>query len=233
VNRQNGLISIGAFLAMFVLGAIINSFLADGGTYPVPNDTAEHVLRWRSDNGGSVRLTGVAGALAGLAITWHGAWLSSVLRDRHREGSLVVFAGGLVAGVFMLFAGMLQWVVESPETLSDVPLTRAVDRVIYATSGPGSVVGFLLLAGGAGLVLLRTDLVPVWFAWLGVAAGAMSLLSLALLLPEDGSAFGFVSLGRFPSLLWLLATAVLLNGRLRGREETHATPERAGDHSRR
>ncbi|GAB1508104.1 DUF4386 family protein [Actinophytocola sp. KF-1] len=217
MTRRNGIVSIAAFLAMFILGAIINSFLSDGGTYPVPNDTAEHVLQWRSDNGGSVRITGVAGALAGLAIIWHGAWLSAVVRERtsNREASLVVFGGGIVAGAFMLIAGMLQWVVESPETLSDVPLMRAVDRMIYATSGPGSVVGFLLLVGGAGLALRRTGLVPVWFAWLGVAAGVVSLLSLILLLPEDGSAFGFVSLGRFPSLLWLLAAAVLLNGRLR------------------
>jgi hypothetical protein len=217
MRRQNGLISIGAFLAMFIVGAIINSFLSDGGTYPVPNDTAEHVLQWRSANGGSVRLTGVAGSLAGLAMIWHGAWLSAVVRERtgNREGSLVVFGGGIVAGAFMLIAGMLQWVIESPETLSDVALMRAVDRMIYATSGPGSVVGFVLLVGGAGLVLARTDLLPVWFSRLGVAAGAVSLLSLALLLPEDGSAFGVVSLGRFPSLLWLLAAAVMLNGRLR------------------
>jgi len=47
------------------------------------------------------------------------------------------------------------------------------------------------------------------------SAGLLSLLSLILLLPEGGGAFGFVSLGRFPSLLWLLAAAVLLNGRLR------------------
>lgn len=217
MRRQNGLISIGAFLAMFIVGAIINSFLSDGGTYPVPNDTAEHVLQWRADNGGSVRITGVAGSLAGLAMIWHGAWLSAVVRERtgNREGAQVVFGGGIVAGAFMLIAGMLQWVIESPETLSDAALTRAVDRVIYATSGPGSVVGFLLLVGGAGLVLRGTDLLPTWFSWLGVAAGLVSLLSLALLLPEDGSAFGFVSLGRFPSLLWLLAAAVMLNGRLR------------------
>ena len=217
MRRQNGLISIGAFLAMFIVGAIINSFLSDGGTYPVPDDTAEHVLQWRSDNGGSVRITGVAGSLAGLAMIWHGAWLSAVVRERtgHREGSLVVFGGGIVAGAFMLIAGMLQWVIESPETLEDVALMRAVDRMIYATSGPGSIVGFLLLVGGAGLLLRRTDLLPTWFSWLGVAAGVVSLVSLTLLLPEDGSAFGFVSLGRFPSLLWLLAAAVMLNGRLR------------------
>lgn len=217
LSRQNGLISIGAFLVMFLLGAIINSFLSDGGTYPLPDDTAEHVLGWRSDNGGTVRITGVAGSLAGLAIIWHGAWLSAVVRERvqHREASLVVFAGGIVAGAFMLFAGMLQWVIESPETLSDVPLMRAVDRMIYATSGPGSVVGFLFLVGAAGLALRRTDLLPTWFSWLGVAAGLVSLLSLILLLPEGGGGFGFVSLGRFPSLLWLVAAAVLLNGRLR------------------
>lgn len=213
----NGVLSIGAFLAMFLLGAIINSFLSDGGTYPVPGDSADHVLQWRSDNGGSVRITGVAGSLAGLAIIWHGAWLSSVVRHRtnNREAQLVVFAGGVVAGAFMLIAGMLQWVIESPETLADVPLMRAVDRMIYATSGPGSVVGFLFLVGAAGLVLRKTDLLPTWLSLLGVAAGAISLLSLIFLLPAGGGAFGLVSLGRFPSLLWLLATAIILNGRLR------------------
>jgi hypothetical protein len=217
VDPANGLLSIGAFLAMFILGALINSLLADGGTYPVPDDSAEHVLQWRSDNGGTVRITGVVGSLAGLAIIWHGAWLSSVVRVHtgSRERSLVVFGGGLVAGAFMLFAGMLQWVIESPETLSDVPLMRAVDRMIYATSGPGSIVGFLFLVGVAALALRGTDLLPTWFAWLGVAAGLVSLLSLILLLPEDGSGFGFVSLGRFPGLLWLLAAALILNGRLR------------------
>jgi hypothetical protein len=216
-SPTNGLLSIVAFLAMFMLGAVVNSFLSDGGTYPVPDDTARHVLQWRTDNAGTVRLTAVFGALAGLAIIWHGSWLSAVVRERtnNREASLVVFGGGIVAGAFMLFAGMLQWVIESPETLADVPLMRAVDRVIYATSGPGSVVGFLLLVGGAALALRRTTLLPGWFSVVGMVAGVVSLLSLALLLPADGSTFGFVSLGRFPSLLWLLATAIIIRGRLR------------------
>jgi hypothetical protein len=213
----NGLLSIGFFLAMFVVGALINSFLSTGGTYPVPDDTVDRVLQWRGDNGGSVRITGVVGSLAGLGLIWHGAWLSSVVRYRtgNREASLVVFGGGVVAGMFMLVAGMLQWVIESPETLAEPALTRAVDRVIYATSGPGSVVGFLFLAGAAGLALRRTDLLPTWLSNLGVLAGVVSLVSLSLLLPEDGSAFPVVSAGRFPALLWLLATAFLVNRRLR------------------
>jgi hypothetical protein len=216
-SPANGLLSIVAFLVMFMLGAVVNSFLSDGGTYPVPDDAATQVLQWRTDNAGTVRLTAVFGALAGLAIIWHGSWLSAVVRERagSREASLVVFGGGIVAGTFMLFAGMLQWVIESPETLADVPLMRAVDRIIYATSGPGSVVGFLLLVGGAALALRGTALLPSWFTVVGMVAGVVSLLSLALLLPADGSTFGFVSLGRFPSLLWLLATAILLRGRLR------------------
>jgi hypothetical protein len=213
----NGLLSIGFFLAMFILGALINSLLSTGGTYPVPDDTVDRVMQWRTDNGGSVRITGVVGALAGLGLIWHGAWLSTVVRHRtgNREASLVVFAGGMVAGLFMLIAGMLQWVIESPETLSEPALTRAVDRIIYATSGPGSVVGFLFLAGAAALALRRTDLLPPWFSNLGVLAGVVSLVSLSLLLPENGSAFGVVSLGRFPSILWLLATAILVNRKLR------------------
>jgi hypothetical protein len=213
----NGLLSIGFFLAMFILGALINSLLSTGGTYPVPDDTVDRVMQWRMDNGSSVRLTGVVGALAGLGLIWHGAWLSTVVRHRtrNREAALVVFGGGMVAGTFMLIAGMLQWVIESPETLAEPALTRAVDRIIYATSGPGSVVGFLFLAGAAGLAFRRTNFLPQWFSILGVAAGVLSLVSLSLLLPEDGSAFGVVSGGRFPAILWLLAAAILINRRLK------------------
>src|SRR5690349_14696109 len=118
---MNGLLSIGFFLAMFVIGALVNSFLSKGGAYPVPDDSVDRVLQWRGDNGGTIRITGVLGSLAALGMMWHGAWLSSVVRYRtgNREASLAVFGGGLVAGTFLLIPGMLQWVIESPETLAD------------------------------------------------------------------------------------------------------------------
>jgi hypothetical protein len=213
----NGVLSIGVFLAMFVLGALVNSFMSTGGIYPVPSDSAQHVVEWRTANANTVRITAIFGALAGLAIMWHGAWLAAVVRQRtnNREASLVAFAGGLTAGGFMLFGAMLQWIIESPETLADVPLMRAIDRLIYAVTGPGSVVGFLFLVGASALVLRRTTLLPPWLCTLGVVAGAVSLLALALLVPENGEAFAFVSIGRFPSLLWLLASAILIGRRLR------------------
>jgi hypothetical protein len=218
----NGMLSIGIFIGMFVLGALINSFASKGGIYPAPGDSAQHVVEWRTANADTVRITGVVAAFAGLAIMWHGAWLATVVRQRtnNREASLLTFAGGLVAGGFMLFGAMLQWILESPETLADVPLMRAFDRLLFAVAGPGSVVGFLFLAGASALALRGTTLLPAWLSVLGVIAGGLSLLSLLLLVPQGGEGFALVSTGRFPALLWLIAVSILIGRRLRSTAST-------------
>lgn len=211
-----GLATLVGFLALFVLGGVINSVLSKGGGYPLPGDPLAEVRQWRAVNGDTVRLTGVIGALGGLLLIWHGSWMSTVVRVRGRDDQLarLSFAGGLIAGLFLLFGGMLQWVVESPDTLGDLPLMGAIDRLIYATTGPGSVVGLALLVGAASVALARSGLIPAWLARIGYAATALALLSLVMLLPEGGETFGFVSPARFPALLWLLATAVLAGRRL-------------------
>jgi hypothetical protein len=211
-----GLLTIGAFLALFVLGAVINSFFAEGGPYPQPSDTAERTVQWRTDNGVAVRFTGVMGFVAGLLLVWHGSWLAAVVarRTNNRQLTQLTFAGGMISGAFLLFGGLLQWIIQSPETLADVPLMRALDRLIFATAGPGSVIGFLLLVGAGAVALRRAGLIPTWLSWAGVVAAGLAPVSLLMLLPEGGELFNLVSLGRFPSLLWLLAIAVIVGRRL-------------------
>jgi Domain of unknown function (DUF4386) len=212
-SARGGVLSSLAYLALLIGGLVVSVALAKGA-YPTPTASPEEILRWRQDNASAVRIAGVALGLSGLALIWYAAWLGAVLR---RQASLLTFAGGLISGGFLLLSGLLHWVVQRPETLAQVPVMRTLHQLIFVTAGPGFVTGLALLTGASSIALIRARLVPTWLGVTGVAAGALSLVAQLALIPEGEELFGIVPVGRFLTMLWMVAVAVAVGRRLAAR----------------
>jgi hypothetical protein len=204
-----------AYLVLLLGGLVVSVALAKG-SYPTPTASPEEILRWRLDNASGVRIAGATLALSGLALIWYSAWLGAVVgrRAESAAAALLTLAGGLISGGFLLLSGVLHWVVQRPETLEQIPVMRVLHQLIFVTAGPGFVAGLSLLTAASSVALIRARLLPVWLGTIGVIAGVLSLLVLVALIPEGGELFGIIPVGRFLTMLWMVAVAVVVGRRL-------------------
>ncbi|MER7000505.1 hypothetical protein [Streptomyces sp. NPDC000410] len=204
-----GVITIALFIVLFFVSAFLNAEI------PQPDAPLKEITDWRGDNGSAIRLAGALFITSALILTAFSAWLASVVRSVGRaQDSLVIFAGGLFSALGLFLNGALQWVAERPETLRHDQAAQLLHQMVFVLGGPVVVIGSaLLVTVGAGS-LLRAKLLPTWFGGLGVVIGLIDLAALASLLPESVDMMILLPIGRFTSMAWLLAAAIVVTRKL-------------------
>jgi hypothetical protein len=194
---------------LLVAGLIISTALA-GETFPAPFAPADVVESYFRNNRTAVAVTAFFTFASGVPLAVYAATASARLRNLgvRNPGATIALVGGIVAAVFLCLSGMLSWVLSRPETAGEAPVVHALQGLTFMTGGPGHVVALGLLLAGIAVPGLLAGLLPRWVAIAGLAIAAVcELATLALLV--DG-AIVVVPVGRFGSLLWLIAAAVLL-----------------------
>ena len=123
-------------------------------------------------------------------------------------GRMISLVGGTVAAAMLALSGLIQFTLTGSGIASSPPVLRAFYALSTATGGQGFVIfEVLLLAGISVIGLLGGALRPV-LAWFGLVVAAVSeLATLSIAFP----ALNFLlPVGRFGSLVWILAIAFLL-----------------------
>lgn len=126
-------------------------------------------------------------------------------------GRTIALVGGAAAAVLLALSGLATLTLTRPEVASNADVVRALHGLAFAAGGPGFVVFSGLLLAGISVPALIGRLAPAWVGWFGlVVAGACELASLSGL--SDGFTL-LLPVGRFGTMVWLVATALTLSGR--------------------
>jgi hypothetical protein len=123
-------------------------------------------------------------------------------------GATIALAGGVLASATLSLSGLLNWTLSRPEVSADTALVRALSTLSFLVGGPGHVVPLGLLIAGIAVPSVIAGLLPRSVAWVGIAIAVVAELSaLALVFAPLNI---LLPIARFPALIWLVVTGVLL-----------------------
>jgi hypothetical protein len=201
------------FGGLFLLG-LIGFVLADLAAYPSPfSTTTSEVEDYFRESRDPTRFNALVQLAATLPLLIYSAVAATRLRalgDRSAAPTIALAAGTASAACLALSA-MTQWALSRPHTLDEGgALVRSLQDLAFAAGGPGHV-GFLgLLVAAVSLAAWSGRHLPPWIAALGGLVAALSMLSILALIFDDASVL--LPVARFPTFIWLLATAMALSG---------------------
>jgi hypothetical protein len=176
---------------------------------PQDKDSDAKIVAYFADH--SHRVRGIVGFfvfLAGLVLLlgFLGALRERLVEAEGGSGrwSALVFGAGIASvplwGVSMLLANAASFAANETSSFRLDPNTFRLFADTAYFAWVAAVVVSSLVVWGTSAVALRANLLPRWYAWLGVPAGVVQL-------------FGFFFFPFFVWWLWLVVTSVLLVAR--------------------
>jgi hypothetical protein len=204
--RGPALVSAGLFVLSLLIGLV-----AAGKVYASPfvDDAvsaaffADHTtaIQW-------VALTQFGSAIALVVAT---AAIGSRLRalaPGFPSLTTLAVSGGVVAATLLALNSLVQWALSHPSVTSDPATRRGLHYLFFGLGGFAHVAALGLLVGGVSLVALRTGVLPRWFALVSLVVSVLAVLSPLTFVGESLTLL--IPLGRFPTLVWLVAIGFLL-----------------------
>jgi hypothetical protein len=183
-------------VAFVVLVLVV--FILEGET-PDVDDRAREVVDFYADNEGQTFFASVILALASVLLIFFAATLRGALRRGEEAAgvlSVAAFGGGVVAAAgFGVDAAFRFALADSAEDI-DPAAAQALNALFGDFFFP-MVVGLSALVLATSLAALRTRIVPVWLAWVGIVIVVVFFTPL-----------GFIAF--LASGLWIAAVSVLL-----------------------
>jgi len=186
----------------FIAGVLLSSASPDS------KDSDAKVIAWYADHGH--RLVNIIGAyllaFCGLFFLWFVSGLRQRLRAAEGPGGRLasVALGGGVLFVGMLWVGAAALVaISGGESFGGVPLLKNADlaRFLPQIGFPAILVfaafGAIALIDATSIVIIRTGVLPRWFAWLGFVCTVVLL-------------FGAIFIPMIALPIWLVAASVIL-----------------------
>jgi uncharacterized membrane protein len=201
-----------AFAVLLVFGWFLS-----GGDTPDYQATDEVWTNWANDNRSRSGIAAFLVLLAGFALLHFAATIRDVLGSAEMtvRGSVqlarVAFAGAVVGAAAIATAIVMVAAATSEGADADPIVSRAVAGA--ATAGPYLVaaMGFAALLGAAGLLTLRSGVLPRWtgiVALIGAVAFLVTFLTVVAGTGED-SVFGYGFLpGILALVIWSFATSI-------------------------
>jgi hypothetical protein len=182
--------------------------LAMSANSPDNSDPDAKIISWYADHGHRVGVVIGAFVLAfcGLFLLWFASGLRQRLRVAEGpEGRLAnVALGGGVLLVAMLWVGAAALgaipagvSLGGSKELTDADLGRFLPSVGFGAILIFGMFGAIALIDATAVVIMRTGVLPRWFAWLGFVCGVVLL-------------FGAVFLPVIALPIWLIAASVVL-----------------------
>jgi hypothetical protein len=200
-------------VASFMLSLLVGLLFA-GRVYLSPSAADSVLQRYVVENHMTVQVVAFLQFGSALALAALTCLLSSRLREvapGQAGATTAVALGGGVAAAFLALNALVQWVLSHTQVAAQPALLRALSYLFWMLGGAGHTAWLGLLVAGASLVALRQRLLPRWLGRAGLVVAGISALSLLTMLTTDVVAL--IPLGRFPALVWLVATSVLVSGR--------------------
>lgn len=197
-------------LGILLLSLLLAGLLSGGQVFVSPFAPATDVMRFYQQDVAAVRIAGVLqfGSAVPLGIFAATVYARQLRLGVKVPGPAIGYFGGIAGAVFLMFSGLVTWLLSRPEVTVDLTLVRALAFLAFATGGVGFVVGLGLLVAGLAVPALILRFIPRWLAWTGLVLAALSELSFLSLAIEPLQFL--LPIGRFGGMLWLVAVGFML-----------------------
>lgn len=193
------------YLAFLVLGASQVS-----ASFHIPLDSASEAVAFVAARGGSIRWGSFFELASAMPLCVFIATTTSRLRflGVRAAGESIAFVGGIIATMMLMLSALSTWSLTRPGVAGTAGAVHALQALGFIGGGPGFVVPLGLFLAGVSLTAGISRFVPRWVMWLGiVTAVACELASFTLV---NFTAGYFIPVGRFISILWMIAVSLTL-----------------------
>jgi hypothetical protein len=193
------------YLALMVAGASRIT-----AAFDIPQGSANQAAAYIAKNGWSIQWGSFFELGSAIPLAVFIATAISRLRflGVRAAGELIGLSGGMIAVVMLFLSALASWSLTRPGVAEATGAVRALQALSFAGGGPGFVVPFGLFVAGVSVTAGLHKLMPRWLMWLGIfIAVACELATLTLL---DFRAGYFIPVGRFLSIVWMIAVAITL-----------------------
>ena len=179
---------LGLFLVSLVLGVAFT-----GSVYSSPFVDDGEIARYYAGNAGALRWIAFTQFLSALALLVFTAAVAE------RPNTRLAVAGGYLAAGLLAANALTQWVLTHDDVISSPETRRGFHLLFFGLGGFGHVAAAGVLVAG----LCLTGALPKVLRQIGLVLAVVSMLSLFTFVTE--SATLLIPVGRFPTLLWLVA----------------------------
>lgn len=202
-----------AYVVFFLASLVVPNLLGqtDGAALVTPYSADVDVVRYLATAPrGAVPVGAFLQAMSALALLVFAGGAADYV-DRiapHRAHAGLARTAGTVASGFLLLSASVQWVLALPAVGTELAVYRAVMDLAFITGAAAQVSTTGLLVGAVASAARRAQTLPGWLNWSGLAAAALSLLSVVSLLAPAASPA--LPIGRYLGMAWFLCLAVVL-----------------------
>jgi hypothetical protein len=198
-----------AFLVLFAASGLAGPLIGSG-TVPSPSSHAGVVERYFAANHTA---TGVGAAFllaAATALVFFSAivWSRLTFLAPNVPGPAIAGFGGLSAAALLAVGGSEQWLLSRPAVTSQPGLVRMLDDAVFVTAGPAHTGALAMLMLGVAVTTWFVRRTPPWLSMLGVLLAVVDIASTLSLLTSTLTPL--IPIGRFGSMLWIVAISVAL-----------------------
>jgi hypothetical protein len=185
------------FVVLVVIGALI------GGNPPKPSDSAAKIMKYFQDNQDNLKVGAYLNGVALVPLLWFLGTLFG--RLRRAEGgagrvSGIALTGGVAAVTIAMVAnGFGAYSALHPEASAG---SFQISSILLGYAA----FAIAVLVAATSIVVLRTKLLPSWFAWAGEALAIAWLIGAASVSTESTAIF---TIGFVVFLLWAVWIVVL------------------------
>jgi len=199
---------------LLMLTLIYLPFLFFGGrvsaSFHIPADTPDKAVAFVASNSAAIRW-GSFFVLAS-AIVLGIFFATSVSRLRflgiRAAGESIATLGGTLAVAFLMLSALSTWSLTRPGVAASPGAVHALQALGFIGGGPGFAVNLGLFLAGVSVAAGLHKLVPMWIMWPGIIISlACELASFTLV---NFTAGYLIPVGRFLSILWMLAISLKL-----------------------
>jgi hypothetical protein len=193
------------YLAFLVLGASRVS-----ASFHIPLDSASNAVAYVAASGGSIKWGSFFELASAMPLCVFIAATTSRLRflGVRAAGESIAFLGGIIATMMLMLSALSTWSLTRPGVAGAAGAVHALQALGFIGGGPGFVVPLGLFLAGVSLTAGIPRFVPRWVMWLGiVTAVACELASFTLV---NFTAGYFIPVGRFISIIWMIAVSLTL-----------------------
>jgi hypothetical protein len=185
---------LGLFLVSLVLGVAFT-----GSVYSSPFVDDGEIASYYAGNAGALRWIALSQFLSALALLVFTATVSERVANAR-----VAAAGGYLAAGLLAVNALTQWVLTFDGVIASPETRRGFHLLFFGLGGFGHVAAAGVLVAG----LCLTGALPKVLRQTGWVLAAISLLSLFTFVTEAATLL--IPVGRFPTLVWLVAVGYAL-----------------------
>jgi hypothetical protein len=198
-----------AFLVSFGASGLAGPLIGTG-TFPSPYSHAGKVERYFAANQTATGVSSFFLLAAATALVFFSAivWSRLTFLAPNVPGPSIAAFGGLSAAALLAVSGSLEWLLSRPAVTSQPGLVRMLDDAVFVTAGPAHTGALGMLMLGVAVTTWFVRRTPPWLSLLGVVIAVVDIASTLSLLTSTLTPL--IPIGRFGSMLWILAISVLL-----------------------